>query len=145
MNTLKEQLIENGFKDRTDKVICPYCDRPAKLVGGKEIYPSRFDLYKRKFWLCVFCNAYVGTHKGGTKPYGRLANKQLRAIRKDAHNIFDKIWKSDKMKRLQAYGWLANSLGIKVKNCHIGDFDIETCEKVIKLSLKWMVHNGQSD
>lgn len=37
------------------------------------------------------------------------------------------------MARAQAYKWLASSLGIEPKNCHIGMFDVETCKKVVAL------------
>jgi hypothetical protein len=34
------------------------------------------------------------------------------------------------MKRGQAYGWLAEQLGIDKSDCHIGMFDVKTCERV---------------
>lgn len=116
--------------------VCPYCTRAAKLVKGDTIYPKRENLFSLNFWLCEDCWAYVGCHaKGygqgsGKKPFGILANKQLRAAKSSTHRLFDPLWQKGKMKRPEAYKWLAAKLGIKFDECHIGMFDLEMCEKV---------------
>jgi hypothetical protein len=118
--------------ERTIAPICPYCGRTAKLVTGNKIYPYRPDLYSKYFYKCNPCDAYVGTHKGKDhQPLGRLANKELRKWKCKAHNAFDSIWKSGKMKRHEAYLWLAGILEINVNNCHIGMFDVEQCKEVV--------------
>ena len=115
--------------------ICPYCGKFSKKVTGKEIYPHRNDLFKLCFYSCATCDAYVGTHKGTTKPLGRLANKELREAKSVAHRAFDPLWKLGRMKRKEAYKWLAETLNIDAEDCHIGMFDIDMCEAVIKHSL----------
>jgi hypothetical protein len=37
------------------------------------------------------------------------------------------------MKRSHAYQFLAKRLEIPVKDCHIGMFDLETCQKVLEV------------
>jgi hypothetical protein len=37
------------------------------------------------------------------------------------------------MNRTAAYSWLASRMGIAVEDCHIGRFDYEQCELVIKI------------
>lgn len=119
------------------RVTCDYCHRDAMLVTGNVIYPHRPDLYALKFWQCEPCDAYVGCHKAGkgqgdgTKPLGRLANAELRRAKSDAHAAFDPLWKSRRMKRREAYAWLAAQLGISVNNCHIGMFDVDGCRAVV--------------
>jgi hypothetical protein len=122
----------------TAKVKCPYCDRQASLVKGKSIYPDRPDLLHLNFWRCAHCDAHVGTHKknrrlgyDGTEPMGRLANAELRRLKIAAHNAFDPLWKSGTMDRNEAYAWLAKRLGISVRNCHIGMFDVDGCKSVM--------------
>lgn len=39
------------------------------------------------------------------------------------------------MKRKEAYKWLSNALQVEGKDCHIGMFDVETCEDVVVHSL----------
>lgn len=119
------------------EVVCPYCDQPAELVGGDVIYPHRHDLAHKKFWLCRPCNAYVGCHAhgDGSHPLGRLANAELRAAKQSVHRVFDPLWQdapSNGMRR-RAYRWLAGHLGMNVKHCHIGHFDVETCNRAAQI------------
>lgn len=120
------------------KVICPYCHRPAELVDGKAIYPSRPDLYQKKFWLCTLCDAYVGTHRGSKahNPLGRLANAELRRAKQDVHRVFDPLWKTKQMTRNEAYRWLAEELGIDRKECHIGMFDVDRCRQAFEIVMQ---------
>jgi hypothetical protein len=112
-------------------VVCDYCGKDAPLVSGKTVYPHRPDLYAKQFYQCGPCDAMVGCHPGTTKPLGRLANAELRKAKMAAHAAFDPIWKGGKMKRGSAYAWLADQLGIRQQECHIGMFDVAMCARVI--------------
>ena len=112
------------------RIICPYCNCEASFVSGVDVYPHRFDLYGRKYWVCEPCDARVGAHPDG-RPFGRLANAELRQLRMEAHGLFDPMWKKGGMSRNQAYWWLANKLGIPEREAHIGKADIETCKRII--------------
>lgn len=101
-------------------VLCPYCNEPAELVGGRSIYPHRPDLFGKKFYRCEKDKAWVGCHNGGIVPLGRLANAELRAAKSVCHALFDPLWKR-KMERdgcaqvearSAAYAWLAKELNI---------------------------------
>lgn len=111
---------------------CQYCERPARLVFGRDVYPNRHDLSMLPFWSCAPCGAWVGCHKGTKKPLGRLADAGLRKAKIAAHAAFDPLWKSGRMKRKDAYSWLADSLRIDVESCHIGMFDLEACMNTVK-------------
>ena len=89
---------------------CPYCGKTSVLTSSREVYGGRNfgPIYLCK---CVPGYAYVGCHKDTIKPLGRLADKELRYWKKEAHAAFDHLWKSKKMKRGHAYGWLAEQLG----------------------------------
>ncbi len=121
------------------KVVCPYCAELAKLVAGNEIYSNRPDLDKKFFYECRPCGAYVGCHPGTIKPLGRLADKELRWWKMEAHKAFDPKWKRKIHKigkgkaRRNAYEWLAGKLGIDVEDCHVGRFDIEMCKRVVEV------------
>jgi len=112
---------------------CPYCHAPAKLVYGHEHYKDRPDLYHAAFWTCDPCDARVGCHKGTTKPLGTMANMRLRKLRMLAHKAFDKVWIGGKKKRSIAYRRMAKKLGIKENRCHIGEFDVDMCLRVIEI------------
>lgn len=121
--------------------ICPYCGKNSELTNGSAIYPSRKDLADRSFYLCRPCDAYVGCHKGTSKPLGRLANKSLRIAKQHAHAAFDPLWQtkmqreqvSKRVARQAGYEWLARCMGISVAECHIGMFDVRQCEQVIAI------------
>lgn len=115
-------------------LICPYCNLDAPMVGGDEIYPHRPDLYHKHFYRCPQCKAFVGCHPGTAKPLGRLADEKLRKAKMAAHASFDRLWKNGgKMSRREAYAWLASALGIPSKQCHIGMFDLDGCERVLEV------------
>ena len=115
------------------QVVCPYCMEPAEKVTGEAIYPHRPDLYNKMFYQCEDCEAYVGCHPGTDKPLGRLANAQLRRAKSAAHAVFDPIWKNGSKQRGEAYAWLAAQLSIDKNDCHIGMFDVGTCQRVIEI------------
>lgn len=112
---------------------CESCEEYSELVGGDYIYPHRKDLYSLQFYYCKCCGAYVGCHKGTTKPLGILANKQLRASKSKAHACFDPLWRSGEMTRKEAYTWLSEQLNINKDDCHIGMFNEEQCEAVVQV------------
>lgn len=62
------------------------------------------------------------------EPGSDLARARCRA-----HAAFDPIWKSGEMSRSAAYRWLAQQLGIPEAQCHMIQFDIETCDRVTDL------------
>lgn len=119
-------------------VICPYCGAQAERTTAGVIYPHRKDIGHRVFWRCVPCAAWVGCHPGTEMPLGRLANAELREWKRKAHDAFDPLWKArrrkqKKIQRERAYKILARMLKLAPEMCHIGQFDVETCKRVIDL------------
>jgi zinc-finger-containing domain len=108
---------------------CPYCKQKTKLVDSIVIYSVSYGL----IYYCGDCNAWVGCNKGTDKALGRLANQELRLLKKEAHAFFDDLWnKSDSyFSRTQAYAWLSEEIGVPLELTHIGYFSPETCQKVI--------------
>ena len=113
---------------------CPYCGKAAELVDGSYVYPHRYDLAHKQFWVCTPCDARVGCHSNSIQPLGRLANAELRGWKMQAHAAFDPIWKRKYMRsRGVAYSWLANQLELKKKDCHIGMFGVDMCKRVVEV------------
>ena len=116
-------------------VKCDYCGTSADFVDSAVIYGKSYGM----IYLCPNCRAYVGVHKGSDKPLGRLANAELRRWKKNAHAVFDPLWKYGKFRgrRNAAYAWLSEQMGLPIEKTHIGMFDVEQCKQVIKIcSLK---------
>lgn len=91
-------------------------------------------------YCCKPCDAWVGVHRGTDKALGRLANKELRDWKVEAHKYFDPLWQrkmqqgySKTQARRMAYGWLAEKMGISIKVAHIGMFDVNQCKQVVEL------------
>lgn len=57
----------------------------------------------------------------------------LAQARQAAHRSFDPKWQDGAMSRSDAYAWLAGQLGMPKHECHIVNFDIATCERVVAL------------
>ena len=128
------------------KVYCDYCGHEATLVDDSEIYGRS---YGHTAYLCRHCGAYVGCHGRTDKPLGRLANAELRTWKMKAHDAFDPLWNSPSSPfhrhRNAAYAWLAQQMGLPVEKTHIGMFDIEQCQQVIKIitDAKGDFNNGE--
>jgi len=112
---------------------CPYCGQPAEFVENKEVYGKNLGK-SFMMWLCRKCDARVGVHKNNPdKPLGIMANKELRQWRVKAHAAIDPLWKTGDNKRKEVYQAL-NS--IFDKEVHIGESDIEMCQKIIEVFKK---------
>src|ERR1044072_1392050 len=71
-----------------DGKTCPYCNRPTQYVDSKRVYTKSYGM----IYLCEPCGAWVGVHRGTNVALGRLANRELRKWKKDAHKYFDPLW-----------------------------------------------------
>ena len=106
--------------------LCQYCHIETRLQHNKW----------GSFYICPKCGAYVGCHKGTNISLGRTANKHLRELKMAAHDAFDTMWKTKKMRRGSAYSWLSNILELPKEYTHIGMFSASTCIKVIEICEK---------
>lgn len=60
---------------------------------------------------------------------------ELAKARVQAHAAFDTKWKSGAMSRSNAYSWLARQMGLPKHECHMLQFSIEQCERVIAICI----------
>lgn len=113
---------------------CRFCQSHVHYVNNKEIYGRSYGRWPYAY-LCSNkeCGAFVGVHPNTQIPMGTLADAATRAARKEAHSVFDQIWKTNLMKRGEAYKWLAKRLDIEKWRCHIAWFDTVTCKRVVKV------------
>lgn len=115
--------------------VCPYCGTKPELIDSADIYNG--TSYGPIF-ICRPCGAYVGVYENTNKPLGRLANVELRKLKKQAHEVFDQIWKLKYKRRYYAYRWLSEKLQRPYEYTHIGMMDIGECQKVIELSKAYL-------
>lgn len=115
--------------------ICPNCSSAVELVSNRVIYGREFGEWPWAY-RCVddVCDSHVGLHPFTGIPLGTLANAATRAARMRAKAAFNPLWHDGgQLTRSAAYAWLARQLGIvDVTTCHIGWFDIATCDRVVE-------------
>ena len=111
--------------------------RPASVIHGNKA--------KEKYlYICSrypACDSYVGVHQKTLKPLGTLADKELRAKRIQAHQIFNRLWESGLMKKWQAYKWMAGKFGLNNQQAHIAKFSNYMCNELITLCEKSFQNN----
>ena len=127
-------------KRRTPKnpaIRCPYCGGTVTLRSADGIY--RDNSKGVMLYVCSNypkCDAYVRVHEGTKIPVGTLANAELRALRKEAHDAFNRLYDSGFMSRDNAYIWLASILQAPRSQAHIGQLSVYYCRIVIDESKK---------
>ncbi len=82
--------------------------------------------------ICTFNNCDM--MKWGDGPETSPADSDTRQRRHVTHGIFDKLWRDGHMTRNQAYGLLAEHLGLDERRSHIGLFDIIRCNETISFA-----------
>jgi ssDNA-binding Zn-finger/Zn-ribbon topoisomerase 1 len=113
---------------REHAVLCPECGGAMTLRASKHgngiFYGCRN--YPR-------CRGTHSAHPDG-RPMGIPANQGTKAMRHEAHQAFDKLWKGKRPRysRTQAYYMLQVALNIPKEEAHIGRFDINQCKRVIE-------------
>lgn len=114
---------------------CDCCgSENVEQTQNDRVYGRLFGAWP-EIYLCNDCGAYVGCHPRSLRPLGSMADEETRALRQKAHEAFDPIWKSGKMTRTEAYMWLAHSLKIETKYCHIAMLPINQLRTTIRISL----------
>jgi len=125
---------------------CPICGATAILRPASEIYgdSSRSD----QLYVCSnypSCRSYVSTYPGTNIPMGTLADGDLRNLRIKAHRKFDAVWKSGIMSRDNAYRWMADCLGLPLRDAHIAMFGEYRCKELIRYCDIVLANCGKTD
>lgn len=149
----REELREVNKEIRRRKIIhgelCPYCYQKPVFIDSSAVYPEGKSY--GMIYYCDACQAWVGTHKKDNTPLGRLANKELRALKREAHMYFDKIWEplvtpsfTKGTARTWAYDWLSEVMGTPRNETHIGMFDEDQCRNVIYHSQQKLLNGPEN-
>ena len=118
---------------------CPYCGSTIVLRSADGIYKDNSS--STMLYTCSKypeCDAYVRVLPGTKTPVGSLANGNLRLLRREAHQHFDRLHLSGIMSRQDAYAWLAGILNAPLSQAHIGYLSEYYCQQVIEESKRLM-------
>ena len=130
-------------KKRKKPMRCPYCGAPVVYRSADGIYNE--NKADTMLYVCSHypeCDAYVRVQPGTTIPLGTLANGDLRALRREAHRYFDRLYTSGWMSKKEAYHWLANFLQTPQSQAHIGYLGEYTCKQVIRACKEILERQG---
>jgi hypothetical protein len=123
--------IENALPPPSN---CDNCRSPnVELITNEKIYGRQLGKWPYVY-RCTDCNSTVGCHPNTFLPLGRMADKQTRLLRKEAHVAFDRLWREGLLSRSMAYRWLAEELGIPFDSCHISWLTKKQLRTTIKVS-----------
>lgn len=138
---LVDQMIGSDTLDPIEHAhSCPYCGAEAVRQSHRVVY-GRTIAGAGDVLVCLnypTCDSYVGCHRDG-RPKGPLANAELRAARKAAHDAFDTLWRrrldGEGMSRGEAYRWLAERLNLPAEECHMGEMtELSVLREVVRVS-----------
>ena len=93
---------------------CPYCGSHSVLRSADGIY--RCNDKNTMLYVC--------------------SNRELRALRNEAHRNFDQLHKKGLMRKEDSYHWLASILAAPLGQAHIGYLGEYYCRQVIEESQK---------
>lgn len=117
-------------------IYCCGCQREvdAYLIGGRELYPHRSDLYDLPFWKCGTCGNYVGCHHktaDQTKPLGCIPTPAIRHARNRLHALIDPLWKSRLHSRKEIYAHITAAIGKQFHSAEIRS--VEEAERIYEI------------
>lgn len=119
--------------------VCNLCEGEVEYISNAQIYGRQYG--SGFCYRCRACGAYVGTHKPQPrKALGILANTEMREWKQKCHNQFDPFWQEHKDKqrrRKNLYIRLAGEMGIDVRDCHFGYFDLDQLKMAYRILEKW--------
>jgi Protein of unknown function (DUF3268). len=119
-------------------IYCTGCEKDvdARLTTGAECYPYRPDLALIPFWRCDTCGNYVGCHyktRKPTTPLGCIATPEILNARRHIHALLDPLWKSKKISRGEAYGYISGKMKLG-RSYHTAEIrSIEEAREVYKV------------
>lgn len=120
---MPRSVVVRGRTMLEHELDCPDCGDSMAIVTERH-----FTGYRCRN---LDCRGVHGCHPDGS-PVGTPADKATRKARAVAHDAFDRIWKTGKLNRTEAYEWLAGKLKLEKDQCHIGLFDRPTCRRLVK-------------
>jgi hypothetical protein len=88
-------------------------------------------------YACAVCKAASGTRADGITPLGRLANAELRKLKKEAYALLSPHLFGDLNKRKCVFKRFSEKMGIHADDCRIGHFDEAATLKAIEVLKKW--------
>lgn len=110
---------------------CPDCGKDLELVPGN---------YGTPYYRCESWPHCKGSHGADClgEPLGIPGDQKTRLDRRQAHTVFDRIWKEGRMSRASSYAWMQKVMGMSEAQAHISRLNSDQCVQLIESVLDWM-------
>lgn len=128
---------------RQQKQVRCHCGRPAVLRSAEGF--CRTYREGEMVYVCSAypaCDSYVRASPDTLEPMGSLVWPELRRLRFEAHQVFNRLYLTGLMSKTQAYQWLARTVQAPMGHAHIGYLGEHYCRVVIQES-KRLLQNWQ--
>ena len=139
----KHNRKNSGATPRGSGQLKCHCGCNAVLRPASEV--SRGTKPGMMAYVCAKypqCNSYVLAKPDTLEPMGSLAGPELRRLRQEAHNHFDRLYKSGLMTKRKAYEWLSYTVQAPMAHAHIGHLGEYYCQVVIRESKKLLAERN---
>jgi len=116
---------------------CDTCQsNEIEILNNSKVYGREYGEWPWVYY-CNSCKSYVGMHPYTNIPLGTLADRKTRSARSDVKAIFNPLWQKGFITRNEAYSRLSKALNLPTEKCHIGMFDLTTCNEALSF-----LHSG---
>jgi ssDNA-binding Zn-finger/Zn-ribbon topoisomerase 1 len=143
---LADPTWESVFEAKPNVEDVTFESLPAKYPGARQDLlcgecQAKMDLrtspkFARPFYGCTRfpeCKGTHGAHPNGA-PLGIPANHDTKQSRRQAHAVFDQIWKQHLVKnRWAAYNWMRQAMSLSESQAHISMFNSQQCAELMRL------------
>jgi len=129
-NLRTAEQLATQFPNQSRKLKCADCGSKLVLKDGK--YGIFYGCVKFRETGCPGAH---NCNKTTAEPLGFPANSETRKLRREAHEVFDKLWQAHGLKKIsrqQAYEWMQKHLKLSEEDAHIAKLDKVGCEKLIQ-------------
>lgn len=119
------------FPKQLRSLQCPDCGARLVLKDGKYGIFYGCEKYQE-----TGCKGSHNCNKTTAQPLGIPADTETRKARRNAHEVFDLLWKSqglNKLTRPQAYLWMQQNLKLSEADAHIAMLDKAGCERLVRV------------
>lgn len=114
----------------------------CNICGSNNIKLKRDNVNNKYYYKCLDCGATRGCRESTPEPYGIFADKEMRRLRRQCHDLMDKFgnekprWKTQTHRR-SLYRRLANAMQLEEDSVHFAKMSKLQLEQAKMIMEAW--------